>query len=107
MVHAELTTGDVKSRAIGIDIDGTITAWPEHFAALSKTTRSGGGRVHVVSSRSPASREETTLELDEYAIDFDSLYLLPDFGSKSQHRANSAGTTSTYGRRSATQCATS
>lgn len=52
---------------VGIDIDETITSPP----------------VHVVSSSSPSSRLETTLWREQYGVDFNALFLLPNFGSRS------------------------
>jgi hypothetical protein len=65
---------------LGLDIDGTITRAPEFFSLLSRSTRRQRGKVHVVSSRSdePDVRAATLIELAEYGIELDALYLLPD-----------------------------
>lgn len=63
---------------LGLDIDGTITAHPRHFAQLALACRRGGGKIHVVSSRSPEGRRETLQELRQLGICFDALWLLPD-----------------------------
>jgi hypothetical protein len=60
---------------IGLDIDGTISAYPEYYSALSRTVRSNGGRVVVISSRREDSRAVTKAQLDEWSITYDSLYL--------------------------------
>lgn len=62
---------------IGLDIDGTITANPNLYARLSQEVRSRGGEVHVVSSRSESARDESLVELRDYGILFDNLYLIP------------------------------
>ena len=72
-----MTVSSVFVESIGIDIDGTITLDPMFFAQLSRGIRERGGYVHVVSSRSREGRSETLIELAEYGISFDELYLLP------------------------------
>jgi len=68
-----------SSGDLGLDIDGVITAFPDHFASLSTQWRNGGGHVHIVSSRSNRADvlATTKAELDSYGIAYDSLYLLP------------------------------
>lgn len=65
--------------AIGIDIDGVITASPEYFSALTGKWRRDGKVIHVVSSRSDQlmARTDTISELRHFGIVFDHLYLLP------------------------------
>ena len=67
---------------IGLDMDGTITGYPEYFSALARSVRVTGNLVHVVSSRSPTGEAETRKELKELGLAYDYLYLLPDFGKK-------------------------
>ena len=61
-------------------MDGTITADPVFFARLARIVRGRGQAVHVVTSRSPLGVVETRQELAGLGLEFDSLYLLPDFG---------------------------
>jgi hypothetical protein len=77
MLVDSVTVSSVFVESIGIDIDGTITLDPMFFAQLSRGIRERGGYVHVVSSRSREGRRETLIELVEYGISFDELYLLP------------------------------
>lgn len=63
--------------AIGLDIDGTITQDPAFFSALTRDCRRHGISTHVVSSRSREGRTDTIIELREYQITYDELYLLP------------------------------
>lgn len=58
---------NAKVFKIGIDIDHTITAYPEVFAELAKAAKLGGGEVHIISSRSDDApvREQTENELRE------------------------------------------
>ncbi len=62
---------------VGIDIDGTITAYPQNFARLSREILERGGEVHIVSSRSQEAYAETVDELEGYGMRWTALYLLP------------------------------
>lgn len=59
---------------LALDIDGTITADPEFFARVCCNVLRGG-KVHVVSSRSPEARRETIAELAELGIEYSALHL--------------------------------
>lgn len=72
--------GEPPVCSVGLDIDGTITENPRFFTQLARTTRAAGHAVHVVSSRSPSGASETREELRHLGLEFDHLFLLPDFG---------------------------
>ena len=63
---------------IAFDIDDTITAMPELFAALS--TSHGAGKVIIVSSRTNNAEvlRATREELHGYGVRYDRLYLIDD-----------------------------
>lgn len=66
---------------IAIDIDGTITALPEVFRALSAGLRANGHKVYVVTFRLEAYREHTEKELAEMGVQYDELVMstgMPD-----------------------------
>ena len=64
-------------KTISLDIDDTITAYPEQFSELSHQTFAQGGKVVIISSRMDTSeiRSETEIELASYGIQYDALYL--------------------------------
>ena len=64
-------------QAVGLDIDGTITADPDFFAGLTRDLLAVGCQVHIVSSRSPEGLNGTQKELAEYGVQYSRLYLLP------------------------------
>lgn len=68
---------------IAIDIDGTISVKPEYFRRLAQKIRSEGGRVHIVSSRSPLPEvyNQTEKDLQVWGIGYDKLHLIPEMGS--------------------------
>lgn len=73
--------------AIGIDIDGVITASPEFFASLSDKARREGRLVHIVSSRSDQTeaRNATREELSSLGVTYDYLHLLPSIEIAQQY----------------------
>lgn len=80
----EVHGGALSNTAIGLDIDGTISSDPCFFSSLTTRFRRVGGAIHIVSSRSRCSREETIDELRKWKIDFDALFLLPSFNEASR-----------------------
>jgi hypothetical protein len=60
---------------ITLDLDETITAAPEFFAWLSKHIRLDGGKVYVMTDRSPYARTFTEEELAYYGIEYDELLI--------------------------------
>jgi hypothetical protein len=64
---------------IALDIDGTITVYPEFFAILSRAIRAAGGKVYIITSRSDdeAAREQTRQELAFLRVEFDDLFIIP------------------------------
>lgn len=68
---------ECKISAIGLDIDGTIAQDPAFFSALTCDCRRHGIATHVVSSRAREGRTDTIIELRDYQITYDELYLLP------------------------------
>lgn len=62
---------------ISLDIDDTITAYPEYFSKLSHQAYAQGGTVVIISSRMDTLeiRVETELDLAGYGIRYDALYL--------------------------------
>ncbi len=64
---------------LGLDIDGTITSDPGHFAALAQRVVDFGGVVHIVTSRSQLAYEKSLEEIRGYGLPFSSLRCLPSF----------------------------
>lgn len=65
---------------VGLDVDNTITAYPEFFSLLSRAVKGSGGHVFVVTSRTrtPETIEATKEELNDLGIVYDHLYILHD-----------------------------
>lgn len=64
-------------KTISLDIDDTITAYPEYFSNLSRDIYGQGGKVVIISSRldTPEIRQATELELANYGIQYAAMYL--------------------------------
>ena len=62
------------------DIDDTITENPEFFSLLTKSVKLSGGKVFIVTSRTPCQEtyDVTRKELEEYGIVYDHLWVLDD-----------------------------
>jgi len=69
---------------LGLDIDGTITLDPALFAEVATACKAARGEVHVVTSRSEASRQQTLAELQGYDIPFDALYFIGEVSVASE-----------------------
>ena len=65
---------------VALDIDGTITKAPLFFSLLSRSVRSAGGKVFIVTSRANIGgvAAQTRQELITDRIEFDELYIIPD-----------------------------
>ena len=61
---------------IAIDIDGTISAYPQFFAALTNALK-GKAEIFILSNRDPSeqSRKETKEELGKWGIHYEHLIL--------------------------------
>lgn len=62
---------------IGIDIDATITMYPEFFRALTEAMYSTH-EIHVITDRDPAIHDQTVEELQELGIRYHHLVITPD-----------------------------
>ena len=62
---------------LSLDFDDTVSVYPRYFSQLSHDTCLNGGRVIINSSRSETrqSRSETILQLEDWGIRYDKLYL--------------------------------
>ena len=56
---------------IAVDLDGTISAFPEFFKVFSKAMTKAGCKIYVVTDRPEWTVEEVAEELRELGITFD------------------------------------
>jgi uncharacterized HAD superfamily protein len=65
---------------VGVDIDGTITDYPEFFSTL---IRSDIFEIHIITGRDPSWHEETISDLDKFGISkFEKIHYANDWSDK-------------------------
>ena len=55
---------------IGVDLDATITAYPEFFSVFTKAMARKGHEIHIITNRPPGTEEFIAAELAEYRITY-------------------------------------
>ena len=55
---------------IGIDLDGTISEYPEFFKLLSRAMARAGCKIYVVTDRMPGTETAVAHELERYDITY-------------------------------------
>lgn len=65
------------NRSFGIDIDGTITRFPDFFSTFTSACVAQRIPVHIVTSRSNEGKPETVEELAQLGIRYNWLHILP------------------------------
>lgn len=63
---------------IGIDLDGTISEYPEFFALFSRAMSDAGCTIYVITDRPVGSEKSVKQELEQYGITYDSLKITSD-----------------------------
>jgi hypothetical protein len=67
---------------IAIDLDGTISEYPDFFRILIDAVRAAGCRVYIVTDRPPGTESEVASQLAEYGIGYDTIKIT---GEKSSY----------------------
>jgi len=62
---------------IALDVDDTISAAPEFFAAFSKAMRRDGHEIHIVTAFDETWRPMREKELKDWGIEYDNLAFTP------------------------------
>ena len=55
---------------IAVDIDGTITAYPDFFKLFTKAMTEIGCEIHVLTDREPGTEKGVAEELENYGITY-------------------------------------
>ena len=63
---------------IAIDLDNTITGFPEFFSVFSRAMRREGCRIHIVTNRPKGTEAEVIDELDECGVLYDAVKITAD-----------------------------
>jgi len=55
---------------IGIDLDGTISEYPEFFKQFTKAMAEAGCKIYIVTDREPGTEAQVKAELKNYGITY-------------------------------------
>lgn len=67
---------------IAVDLDGTISEYPEFFKVFTKAMCEGGCKIYVVTDRPPGTEDVVAYELQRYGITYDEIKITSE---KSQY----------------------
>jgi ribonucleotide monophosphatase NagD (HAD superfamily) len=56
---------------IAVDLDGTISEYPQFFTLLTKAMSQAGCKIYVVTDRPPETEEQVSEQLQSYGITYD------------------------------------
>lgn len=59
-----------NSLKIGVDLDGTISEYPEFFKLLTRAMAGAGCEVYIITDRAPGTETEVRGELQKYGITY-------------------------------------
>jgi hypothetical protein len=63
---------------IGVDLDATITAYPEFFNAFTKAMTAAGHEIHVITDRPPGTEMFIAEQLGAYGITYHTIRIARD-----------------------------
>ncbi|UCF00001.1 MAG: hypothetical protein JSV82_02760 [Planctomycetota bacterium] len=67
---------------IAVDLDGTISEYPEFFKVFTKAMSKTGCKIYVLTDRPPETEDVVAYELQRYGIKYDVIKIT---GEKSQY----------------------
>jgi len=77
-----LRTGEKGKMKIAVDLDGTISEYPEFFKGFCKAMREAGCRIYVVTDRPEGMEEAVAEQLEGYGVTYDEIKIT---GEKSRY----------------------
>ena len=63
---------------IGVDLDATITAYPEFFSTFTAAMAAAGHEIHVITNRPPGTEEFVAGELAGLGITYQAIHITRD-----------------------------
>ena len=63
---------------IAVDLDDTITAYPEFFRIFTTAMKNAGCEIHIVTNREPGTQSSIQKELEELKIAYDQIEITSD-----------------------------
>lgn len=70
---------------IGVDLDGTISEYPEFFRLFTRAMAKAGCKIYIVTDRGPGTEADVRRELKEYGITYHTLKIT---GEKAKYIIN-------------------
>ena len=67
---------------IGVDLDGTVSEYPEFFKLLTKAMAEAGCKIYVITDRARGTESAVKVELERYGITY---HVLKITGSKARY----------------------
>ncbi|MHC4479028.1 MAG: hypothetical protein ACYTEL_25670 [Planctomycetota bacterium] len=71
----EAGAGSLK---IGVDLDGTISEYPQFFKVFTKAMAEAGCKVYVITDRMPGTERSVAAELEQYGMTYDTIKITSD-----------------------------
>ena len=68
----------MRTMKIGLDLDGTISEYPEFFEIFSRAMAETGCRIYVITDRTPGTEVDVADELERYGITYHVLKITSD-----------------------------
>jgi len=72
-----MDTGE-NTLKIGVDLDGTISEYPEFFRLFTKVMAEAGCKIYVITDRVPGTEAEVDSELQAYGITYHTIKVTGD-----------------------------
>lgn len=70
--------GKTATIKIGVDLDGTISEYPQFFRVFTKAMAEAGCKIYVVTDRIPGTRGLVARELRQYGITYHAIKITSD-----------------------------
>jgi len=67
---------------IAVDLDGTISEYPEFFKLFTKAMSQAGCKIYIVTDRPPGTEKNVTEQLQSYGITYETIEIT---GQKSEY----------------------
>jgi uncharacterized HAD superfamily protein len=63
---------------IGVDLDGTISEYPEFFRLFTRAMAEAGCQIHIITDRAPGTHDHVKAELQAYDITYHTIEITGD-----------------------------
>ncbi|MHC4617790.1 MAG: hypothetical protein ACYTEQ_08550 [Planctomycetota bacterium] len=67
-----------ETHKIGVDLDGTISEYPQFFKLFTKAMAHAGCKIYVITDRPPGTETHIRQELQNYGITYDAIKITSD-----------------------------